>query len=109
MDVQVRTQEAVTVIAVQGDIDGSTAPTLQERVLAHAQPGCKLLLDMSGVSFMSSAGLRVLVLLQRQISGKGAFVITGLSESLKDTLTATGFLKFITTADAVDDGIKVLA
>ncbi len=66
-----------------GDIDGSTAPVLQDQILAVAQPGCRLLLDMTQVSYMSSAGLRVMLLLHRQISGgKGKVVLVGLSEDI---------------------------
>lgn len=109
MDVQVKPIEGATVITVSGDIDGSTAPTLQETILSAAQPGSRLLLDMSGVGFMSSAGLRVMLILHRQISsGKGNVVLVGLSDDIKDTMAATGFLKFFTTADTLDAGIQAL-
>jgi anti-sigma B factor antagonist len=109
MEVQVRTLEDVTILETIGDIDGSTAPTLQEHVMNAIKPGCKLLLDMSAVEFMSSAGLRVMLLLHRQVSGgDGRVVLVGLSESLKDTMTATGFLKFFTTSDTIDAGLAAL-
>jgi anti-sigma B factor antagonist len=109
MDVQVRTQGDVTILEASGDVDGSTASTLQEHVLAVAKPGCKVLMDMRNIAYMSSAGLRVMLLLHRQISGgSGKVVLVGLSEAIKDTMTATGFLKFFTTSDTIDAGLVAL-
>ncbi len=108
MEVQVKPYGDATVVEASGDVDGSTAPVLQEQVLAVAQPGCRLLLDMSQVSYMSSAGLRVMLLLHRQASGKGKVVIVGLNEDIKSTMSATGFLKFFTTADTLEAGKALL-
>ena len=109
MEVQVRTEGDVTILEASGDVDGSTAPNLQEQVLACAKSGCKMLMDMSNVGFMSSAGLRVMLLLHRQISGgNGKVVLVGLSDEIKDTMAATGFLKFFTTTDTIDAGLDAL-
>ncbi|MEP7290293.1 MAG: anti-sigma factor antagonist [Chloroflexota bacterium] len=108
MDVQVKPFGDATVVEAIGDVDGSSASTLQEQVLAVAQPGCRLLLDMTQVEYMSSAGLRVMLLLYRQISGKGKVVIVGLNEDIKSTMSATGFLKFFTTADTLEAGKALL-
>ncbi len=110
MDVQVKPyDDETTVVSAIGDVDGSTAPQLQEQVLAVAQPDCRLLLDMTEVSYMSSAGLRVMLLLYRQISGgKGKVVIVGLNDDIKSTMSATGFLKFFTTADTLEAGKAAL-
>ncbi|MBE2271756.1 MAG: STAS domain-containing protein [Anaerolinea sp.] len=109
MDVQVKPFADSTVVAVSGDVDGSTAPALQESILAVAQPGCRLLIDMSEVGFMSSAGLRVMLILHRNISGgKGHVVLVGLSDDIKETMSATGFLKFFTTAETLDAGLQAL-
>ncbi len=108
MEVQVKPYGDATVVEASGDVDGSTAPQLQEQVLAVAQPGCRLLLDLSNVDYMSSAGLRVMLLLHRQITGKGKVVLVGLNDDIKSTMSATGFLKFFTTADTLDSGKTAL-
>lgn len=109
MDVQAKPFHDAIVVEVAGDVDGSTAPALQEHILAAAQPGCRLLVDMTQVGFMSSAGLRVMLILHRTISGgKGRVVLVGLSADIRDTMSATGFLKFFTTADTLDAGLQAL-
>ena len=109
MELQVILSDDVTILEVVGEIDGSTAPMFQQQVVSLAQSGVKLLLDMSGVTFMSSAGLRVLLLLYRQISGVGGnVVLVGLSPSLRDTMAATGFLKYFKTTDEIGAGLEAL-
>ena len=54
---------------------------------------------------MSSAGLRMMLLIYRQvIGGGGRVVLVGLSEDIKDTMSVTGFLDFFTMHDHVDAG-----
>ncbi len=92
-----------------GDIDSGTAPAAQQQVLALVQPECKILLDMSQVGFMSSAGLRMLLFIYRQImSTGGRIVVVGLSEDIKDTMSLTGFLDFFKLYDTQEAGLAAL-
>jgi anti-sigma B factor antagonist len=109
MQVDSRIIDDVTVLSVRGEIDAVTAPVLQEHVLKVATPGCRLVLDLTHVSFMSSAGLRVLLVLHRTIAGSsGRVVLVGLSDTLRETMAATGFLKFFSTARDVESGLAQL-
>jgi anti-sigma B factor antagonist len=110
MEINVKPVEQVTVIEISGEIDSNTAPQAQERVLPLVQPGAKILLDMSQVEYMSSAGLRMLLSMYRQVTQQnGSIVLVGLAEEIKDTMSITGFLNFFTTRDTVDEGLKALA
>jgi anti-sigma B factor antagonist len=110
MEINVEPVGDVTVVAISGDIDSNTAPQAQERVLPLVQPGGKILLDMRDVGYMSSAGLRMLLSMYRQISRhNGGMVLVGLAEEIKDTMSITGFLNFFTIRDTVDEGLKTLA
>ncbi len=106
MEVSIGAVDGVSVVGLRGDIDGNTAPNAQAQVLPLIQPGCKLVLDMAKVSYMSSAGLRMMLLIFRQVSGRGGkIVLSGLSEEIKDTMALTGFLDFFVTADTVDKAV----
>jgi anti-sigma B factor antagonist len=110
MEINVKPVGQVTVIEISGEIDSNTAPQAQERVLPVVQPGAKILLDMSRVGYMSSAGLRMLLSMYRQITQQqGSIVLVGLAEEIKDTMSITGFLNFFTTRDTVDEGLNALA
>jgi anti-sigma B factor antagonist len=109
MEINVKSIGQVTVVEVAGDIDSNTAPQAQERILPLAQPGSKILLDMSGVGYMSSAGLRMLLSMYRQVARQnGSMVLMGLAEEIKDTMSITGFLNFFTIRDTVDEGLQAL-
>ena len=109
MDINIRSVEQVTVVEIIGDIDGKTAPDVQQQILPLVQPGSKILLDMSGVAFMSSAGLRVLLSTYRKVaSNNGRIVLVGLSSELRDTMSLTGFLRFFTDYDTVEKGLAGL-
>lgn len=101
--------DGVIQMQVMGAIDGSTSAELRQAIVDTAQPGCKLLLDMERVHFMSSAGLRVMLLLHRQLQqGDSRVVLVGLLEPIYDAMEATGFLKYFQTAPDVDTGLAML-
>jgi anti-sigma B factor antagonist len=101
--------QQVTAIEITGDVDANTAALVQAKVLPLAQPKAKLLLDMTKVPYMSSAGLRMLLSLYRQVSSKnGQIILVGLVEEIKDTMSITGFLDFFTTRDTLDSGLEAL-
>ncbi len=99
----------VNVVKLAGDLDGNTAPNVQTQIMGLAIPNVKMILDMSQVAYMSSAGLRMLLVMYRTINSKsGKVVLVGLSEEIRDTMSMTGFLDFFTYLDTLDDGLKTL-
>ncbi len=99
----------VAIAEVIGDIDGKTAPEVQAQILAIAPSSPKLLLNLTQVPYMSSAGLRVMLSVYRQIKAQeGQVVLVGLCENIKDTMSVTGFLDFFVTCETVDDGLAEL-
>ena len=71
LSIDIETVGQVQIVHLVGDIDGATAPEAQAAIVGVAGPGCKIVLDMSGVSYMSSAGLRLLLVVYRNIKGQG--------------------------------------
>jgi anti-sigma B factor antagonist len=106
--VQIKTEtvNGASVIYLAGTLDGSSAPAAQAAIGPRIEPGCRLVIDLSAVDFMSSAGLRLMLSIFRQVSGTGGKVaMTGLSEEIQDTMSLTGFLDFFTTADTMDGAL----
>jgi anti-sigma B factor antagonist len=109
MTVNIREVSGVHVVELAGELDANTSPVAQQRILPLAVENARIVLDMGGVSFMSSAGLRLLLSTYRQVAAqKGAVALTGLSEDLKDTMSMTGFLSFFTIYDTTDAGVAAL-
>lgn len=110
MEISQKTVQNITVVELSGEITANTAPEAQGQILPLAQPNAKLILDMTKVPFMSSAGLRMLLVIYRTITDKGGkVVLVGLAEELKNTMSITGFLGFFSHFDTLDAGIAALA
>jgi anti-sigma B factor antagonist len=110
MQINVRTVDEVTVVDLEGEIDANTAAVAQETILPLAGDARKLLLEMTRVTYMSSAGLRLLLATYRRVSGSGGhIVLVGLSDELRDTMSMTGFLDFFATQRTIEDALTALA
>ena len=109
MVINIRTIGDVTVVGIVGDIDGRTAPEVREQVSAQVQPGVKMILHMSQVEYMSSAGLRMLLATYRQVVGNnGRVVLAGVLGEIQDTMSVTGFLRFFTVCETVEAALEAL-
>jgi anti-sigma B factor antagonist len=98
MKIEIEEKAGITVARLAGEINSGTAGMVQEKLLELVEPGCKIVLEMSGVTYISSVGLRALLLLYRQTSHEtGRIVLCGLTEMVYDTMFITGFLEFFET------------
>jgi anti-sigma B factor antagonist len=110
MEITKQSINDVTVIAPEGQIDGKTGPLLQAAIKEEIKPEGKILLDFAKVTFMSSAGLRVLLVVHRQAKAQNLkIVLANLSPALMNIMAVTGFLPYFTICSTVDEGVKRLA
>ncbi len=83
----------ICVVTARGRLDGNASGPFGERVqklIGADRP--KLLLDFAGVDFVTSAGLRVvLMILKRVKAGNGVFALCGVQPSVREVLDITGF------------------
>jgi anti-sigma B factor antagonist len=109
MQIQKGISGAVTVISLVGEVNSRTANRIEEEILPLVVPGCKLLLDMRDVEYMSSAGLRMLLLLHREVENQaGRVILVGLQEMIRDTMAITGFLDFFEDYEGMANGLEAL-
>ena len=109
MNVTARTVQDITVIEAEGSIDSKTAGDFERGAMGPIQGQNAVILDISKVDFLSSAGLRVLLMIYRQIKSRnGKVVLLGASEEIQDIMANTGFLAFFILVDTLDEGIAAL-
>ena len=83
-------------LAVSGRLDTSTAPEL-EQVINESVEGVKCLrLDFSGLDYLSSAGLRVLLGAQKTMMKQGEMVLSNVNETIMEVFEMTGFADLLT-------------
>lgn len=109
MNLNTSTRNDVIIIEMEGELNSLTSHETYQEAVRFIEPGKPVLLNMTQVSYMSSAGVRTLLLLYRHVVDNGGrVVLVGLSEEIEDTLSITGFLEFFNTSKTVDAGIAAL-
>ncbi len=89
--------ERLVSFGVSGRVDALTSPQLEKELMsALAQQGKFCILDLTQVDYMSSAGLRVLLICKKTAAGnKGSFALCGLQESVRKILEMVGYLPLL--------------
>ncbi len=83
-------------LAIEGRIDTTTAPQLEAELKADMPGVTELYLDFTGVEYISSAGLRVLLSAQKVMNRQGKMILRGVNESVMDVFDVTGFVDILT-------------
>jgi len=109
MEIRSREIESIMVLSLVGELDSRSAPEVQQRILAGLPRNECVLLDFSGVTFVSSAGLRTMLLIYRQAQSLNSTVgLVGLTDEIRSVLSATGFLGFFIVSDSLALGLAAL-
>lgn len=107
MEVCFNTSENIVIITIEGSIDSKSSGGLQSLIMDKVAETNNVLLDFSKVDFISSAGLRVLLMIYRQIKSKnGKVVLVGVLEEIRDVMSMTGFINFFEITDTIDDALN---
>lgn len=97
MEATIVKNEGVTVISPVGRLDTVTSAALKEQLAAENIEGADIELDFSMVDYISSAGLRLLVALQKQAKAGGhTMVIRNINAVVKEVFRVSGFNKAFT-------------
>lgn len=110
MTINIKKVSGVNIIEIiDNNVDSRTAPKIQEEIFPLIELNTKMIVDLSQVSYMSSAGLRMLLSSYRQVTAKnGKIILVSLSEEIKDTMTITGFLDFFNHSENAVTGLALL-
>lgn len=81
------------VVTAKGRLDGGASAAFADKVGGLiASPNPKLLIDFAGVDFVTSAGLRAVLLLVKKVrAAGGSFALCGVQDSVREVLDITGF------------------
>ena len=100
----------VTVVSLKGRVDSIHAPVIQEYVLRLIWSGKKhLILDFEGVTFLASAGLRMLLNVAKQIKPlHGRIILSRLPPAVQKILELAGFLPFFEVCGSLEDAADAM-
>ena len=96
MNIKKTLADTTLTIALEGRLDTTTSPQLED-VLNDSLNGVKdLVFDFSALDYLSSAGLRVLLSSQKRMNAQGTMKIRNVNDSVKEVFDITGFTDFLT-------------
>ena len=96
MEIRKEKKASALSLAIEGRIDTTTAPQLEAELRSDIDGVTELYLDFTGVEYISSAGLRVLLSAQKLMSRQGKMVLSHMNESVMEVFEVTGFSDILT-------------
>ena len=91
MTIEVKRMGADAVIEISGRLDTTTAPVLDKTIGEDISENTNLTLDLKGLEYISSAGLRVLLSAQKRMQTSGSMKLRNVCEEVMDVFEMTGF------------------
>ena len=91
MTIEVKRMGADAVIEISGRLDTTTAPVLDKTIGEDISENTNLTLDLKGLEYISSAGLRVLLSAQKRMQKSGSMKLRNVCEEVMDVFEMTGF------------------
>ena len=112
MDIKIENQKGITIISLTGNLDSVSSGEVQNTVLDKITTegeGAKFVFDMQSCDFVSSAGLRTLLIIAKRIKVNNSSAAMGeLSEEIMEVMEMTGFDEMYDSYPTVDAAISSL-
>ena len=96
MTIEKQVNGEVATLVVAGRLDTQTAPELEKELDTIIAGIKELTLDMAGLEYVSSAGLRVILKAQKIMNAQGSMKLIGVNDSIMEVFDITGFLDILT-------------
>ena len=91
MNINMQKNDAALTVGLEGRLDTTTAPELEQALKESLDSATALTLDFSALDYISSAGLRVLLSAHKTMRTKGGMKVVNVNEIVKEVFDVTGF------------------
>ncbi len=85
------TEGAALVVKLSGRLDTNTAKQFEQELFGECEKNGSIILDFAELQYLSSAGLRVLLAMQKKMSGK-ALSLRNVNKNVMEVFEITGFV-----------------
>ena len=96
MNIEKKLEGTTLTIALEGRLDTTTSPDLEETLAASLDGVAALVFDFAKLDYLSSAGLRVLLSAQKRMNKQGSMKLVHVNDAVKEVFEITGFSDFLT-------------
>jgi anti-anti-sigma factor len=109
MQFSTRNTNDIHIVAITGSLDSTTAPEAQKSLDAVVAGAKKVLLDFSGLDYISSAGLRVLLGAAKQLRASGGTLgMFGLNQSVREVFEISGFASILSIYPSEAEAVSAM-
>ncbi len=109
MDIKINKNDSATVVIISGKVDAVTAPKLEESLNELIDQGeTRIILDLDGIRYISSAGLRVLLATTQALYKKGKFALCSIPDDVMEIIDMVGFSKIMNIYRDVEEAERNL-
>ena len=91
MTIEIKKNQDETIIEIVGRLDTITAPALDKTINEDIADAKNLVLDLKGMEYISSAGLRVILAAQKKMQKIGSMKLINVCEDVMEVFEMTGF------------------
>jgi len=95
MNIQKTVNGTALVVELEGRLDTTTSPKLEEELRGSVAGITSLVIDFEKLEYISSAGLRVLLAMQKIMNKQGEMLLKNVSETVMEVLEVTGFVDIL--------------
>ena len=96
MTIEIKKNAEATIIEIVGRLDTTTAPALDKTINEDIGETKNLILDVKGLEYISSAGLRVLLSAQKKMLKNGTMTVKNVCAAIMEVFEITGFADILT-------------
>ncbi len=108
MEIEIKKEQETVVVSVKGRMDAVTSPEFEKNLTALISTGeNKFLINLSQLEYISSAGLRSILLIAKQLKTRdGKIVFSGLQVPVKDVFDISGFGSIFKIYETEEESLK---
>lgn len=96
LNINKKSENGALTVALEGRLDTTSAPQLEGELKGALDGVTSLVLDLEGLEYISSAGLRVLLSAQKLMNKQGEMTITHVNDVIMEIFDVTGFTDILT-------------
>lgn len=100
-------KNGITTVSIEGRLDTSSSDAAKAELDAMSAPSIKMLMNLEKLEFISSIGLRIILMQAKEIKKQGGDLrLCGLQPVVKDVFNISGFNQILNIFDSSDEAIK---
>lgn len=111
MEMQVSEFQGATLVALKGRLDTAGVTTIEARFAAAIVPKARpAVVDLAGVEFLASLGIRMFISTARALAGRGAkFALCNASPALIEVIEMTSIMEIIPLMDSPSEALELIS